>query len=89
MPIAPYQLSGNIAEEQMYRRARRERLLHPSLPVRVWWWIASLFIVELAWALVVTNIKDFQMWMLWDDRAVAVEKNTGEHLMFPGLLERE
>lgn len=40
-------------------------------------------------ALVVTNVKDFAMWMLWDDRAVAVEKNTGEHLMFPALLERE
>lgn len=51
--MTPYSLSGQIAEEQMYRRARRERLLHPSLLIRIWWWVASLFIVELAWALVV------------------------------------
>lgn len=53
MTLPPYYLSGQIAEEQMYQRKRRERLLHPSLPVRIWWWVASLFIVELMWALAV------------------------------------
>lgn len=28
----------------------------------------------------VTNVKDFQMVELWDDRAVAIEKNTGRVL---------
>jgi len=28
----------------------------------------------------VTNIKDMQMYQLWDDRAVCVERNTGEIL---------
>ena len=31
-------------------------------------------------ALFVTCIKDFEMWELWDDRAVAVERNTGKQL---------
>jgi hypothetical protein len=31
----------------------------------------------------VTNIKTQQMYQLWDDRAVAVQKNTGESLRFP------
>lgn len=30
----------------------------------------------------VTNVKDYQMVELWDDRAVQVEKNTGEPLSF-------
>ncbi len=51
--MTPYYLSGQTAEEQMYQRRRRERLLHPSLLVRVWWWFTGLFIVELACALVV------------------------------------
>lgn len=25
----------------------------------------------------VTNVKDYSMWLLYDDRAIAVEKNTG------------
>lgn len=31
----------------------------------------------------VTNVKDFDMVALWDDRAVSVEKNTG-HVMWHG-----
>jgi hypothetical protein len=30
----------------------------------------------------VTNVKDFQMIQLWDDRAVAVEENTGRAFSF-------
>jgi hypothetical protein len=30
----------------------------------------------------VTNVKDYAMWLLYDDRAVAVEKNTGRILGF-------
>lgn len=35
----------------------------------------------------VTNIKDFQMVELWDDRAVTVEANTGRQLA-PSNIER-
>jgi hypothetical protein len=31
----------------------------------------------------VTNVKTRSMYQLWDDRAVAVEKNTGNSLKFP------
>jgi hypothetical protein len=38
--------------------------------------------------LLVTNIKDRHMWMLWDDRAVACEKNTGRYAAYAKLFQR-
>lgn len=37
----------------------------------------------------VTNVKDFGMVELWDDRAVAVEINTGRPWLNPELVEDE
>ena len=36
----------------------------------------------------VTNQKDYSMWMCFDDRAIAVEKNTGHIRYFPELWQR-
>lgn len=36
----------------------------------------------------VTNVKDRHCWMIWDDRAVAVEKNTGQWKGHPQLFKR-
>lgn len=36
--------------------------------------------LHLGWTLRITDRKDFEMIELWDDRAVAVEKNTGRSI---------
>jgi hypothetical protein len=36
----------------------------------------------------VTNQKDYEMWLLYDDRAVAVEKNTGNTKAWETLFDR-
>jgi hypothetical protein len=42
------------------------------------WTIENWCRYHLGVTLPVTNVKDFQMEELWDDRAIRVQKNTGE-----------
>lgn len=48
----------------------------PAVLLAIHKWCA----INLGTALPVTNVKDFQMVELWDDRAVTVECNTGRKL---------
>lgn len=47
-----------------------------KLYIRRWLNNYGLFTVD------ITNVKDFEMIELWDDRAVSVQKNTGEAMRF-------
>ncbi|MFT3671290.1 hypothetical protein [Aestuariivirga sp.] len=47
-----------------------------KLYIRRWLNNYGLFTVD------ITNVKDFEMIELWDDRAVSVQKNTGDHVRY-------
>lgn len=55
---------------------RRHRRWHPKLPILVKKWLKENGLSNLE----VTNVKDFRMIKLYDDRAVSIEKNTGRIL---------
>lgn len=51
--------------------------------------ITNWCIEHIGQALPVTNVKDFKMIELWDDRAVRVIANTGEPVLGPGFSEKK
>jgi hypothetical protein len=61
-------VTARVAEPNMDERFKIEQAIHR-------WCITHIGV-----ALPITNAKDYGMWCLYDDRAVAVEKNTGRIL---------
>lgn len=90
--------AGHIGKPIELMLARVKLMLHDGIEVRIFTArcsdgdpmtvreIQEWCLEHIGVALKVTNVKDYSCVAIFDDRAIAVEKNTGKVLFFPGAL---